>query len=129
MSDLLIEPWKHRPQRRPDTAHAVTNADALSNGADRLTAARILLSTANNIREGKVPPLIEIKGLGAAVAAAKTSIANVRTETSGLSTDATALVSAIQDVRTQIKQAHADIQFEAETLGNGGEKTSGEQGV
>lgn len=67
-----------------------------------------------------MPPLIEIKGLGAAVQAAKASIANVRTETSGLSTDATALVAAIQDVRSQIKQAHDDIKFEAETLGNGG---------
>ena len=71
-----------------------------------------------------MPPLIEIKGLGAAVANAKKGIADLRTETAGLSTDASALVSAIQDVRTQIKQAHEDLKFEAETLGNGGETQS-----
>lgn len=64
--------------------------------------------------------LIEIKGLGAAVQSAKKGIADVRSETSGLSSDAAALVSELQDVRAQIKQARDDIAFEAQTLGNGG---------
>lgn len=62
--------------------------------------------------------IFEIKGLGAAVAAAKGSIAQVRSETGGLSQDASLLVSAVQNVRQQIKAAHDDLQFEAETLGN-----------
>ena len=77
----------------------------------------VLLS--ETIGEMTMPPLIEIKGLGLAVASAKKGIADLRVETAGLSTDASALVSAIQDVRTQIKQAHEDLKFEAETLGNG----------
>ena len=66
-----------------------------------------------------MPPLIEIKGLGAAVATAKAGISTLRSETANLSVDAQQLVTAIQDVRTQIKQAHDDLKFEAETLGNG----------
>jgi len=75
------------------------------------------------IEEDRLPPLIEIKGLGAAVQAAKQGIASVRQETAGLSTDASALVAAIQDVRKQISQAQSDLQFEAETLGNGSGST------
>ena len=72
-----------------------------------------------------MPPLIEIKGLGAAVQSAKAGIAGVRSATAGLSSEAAALVAAIQDVRTQIAQAQSDLKFEAETLGNGnGETTS-----
>lgn len=104
----------------------LTSVDAIARATDRLTTAKVLLNTANNIREGKMPPLIEIKGLGAAVQSAKAGIAGLRAETAGLSTDATALVTAIKDVRAQIAQAHSDLKFEAETLGNGnGETTSG----
>ena len=66
-----------------------------------------------------MPPLIEIKGLGASVAAAKAGISTLRSETANLSIDAQQLTQAIQDVRGQIKQAHDDLKFEAETLGNG----------
>ena len=104
----------------------LTDVDAIAHATDKITTAKVLLNTANNIREGKMPPLIEIKGLGAAVQSAKAGIASVRSETAGLSTDATALVAAIQDVRKQISQAQSDLKFEAETLGNGnGETTSG----
>jgi hypothetical protein len=62
--------------------------------------------------------LFEIKGLGAAVADAKKGIAQIRSETGGLSADASLLVSAVQNVRQQIKAAHDDLQFESEQLGN-----------
>lgn len=95
----------------------------LSGLTDRVIAYRVITQME---REGNLPPLIEIKGLGAIVADAKKGIAGVRAETAGLSTDAKALVAAVQDVRVQIKQAHEDLKFEAETLGNGGETSSGE---
>lgn len=102
----------------------LTNTESINAAADKIVAARVLTTMANNIKAGTMPPLIEIKGLGAAVKSAKAGIASVRAETAGLSSDATALVAAIQDVRTQISQAHADLKFESETLGNGGETTS-----
>lgn len=98
-------------------------AGALSELTDRVIAYRVLTKMD---REGTLPPLIEIKGLGAIVADAKKGIAGVRSETAGLSVDAAALVSAVKDVRVQIKQAHDDIKFEAETLGNGGSENSEE---
>ena len=82
---------------------------------DRVLAYRVV----RNLKEGKLAGLIEIKGLGQAVAAAKKGIADVRSETAGLQTDASSLVLAIQDVRQQINQAKADLAFEAQTLGNG----------
>jgi len=97
----------------------LTNTESINAAADKIVAARVLTTMANNTKAGKMPPLIEIKGLGAAVQSAKAGIASVRAETAGLSSDATALVAAIQDVRTQIAQAHADLKFESETLGNG----------
>lgn len=116
-SDLPLEPWRNRPAAaKPDITRELAEL------TDRVTAVRVI-TTMN--REGRLPPLIEIKGLGAIVADAKKGIAGVRAETAGLSIDAAALVSAVQDVRGQIKQAHADLKFEAETLGNGGETTSG----
>ena len=113
--DLLIEPWP-----LPDAPHAVTSAIHIESAADRIVTARVLTTVANNIREGRMPPLIEIKGLGNIVADARKAIAGVRSETTGLNTDAVALVAAVKDVRAQIRQAHDDLKFEAETLGNGG---------
>lgn len=81
----------------------------------------------NRRRNDEMAALIEIKGLGAAVASAKKGIAGVREATGGLSSEAAALVSAVNEVRAQIKQAHDDLKFEAETLGNGGEKISDPQ--
>jgi hypothetical protein len=123
MPDVLLEPWRHIPtatvplppapavEPRPDITHE------LSELTDRVTALRVVTKMQ---KEGRLPPLIEIKGLGAVVASAKKGIADVRAETSGLSVAAAALISAVQDVRAQIKQAHEDLKFEAETLGNGG---------
>lgn len=68
-------------------------------------------------------PLIEIKGLGAHVASAKKSIADLREAASGFHTESTALTGELTDLTEQIKQHRADLRFEAETLGNG----SGEQ--
>jgi hypothetical protein len=65
-----------------------------------------------------MPPLIEIKGLGSAVAEAKKGIAGVRAATMGLSAESARLIAAVNDVRAQIAQAHDDLQFEATMLGN-----------
>jgi hypothetical protein len=124
-SDFLVEPWPARSVAVAPPLPIVTKPDvtqALVELTDRVIAARVVTQMD---REGKLPPLIEINGLGAAVVAAKKSIADVRNETAGLSIDASVLVSALQDVRAQIKQAHADLKFEAETLGNGGATASG----
>ncbi|HYM32309.1 MAG TPA: hypothetical protein VEU47_13470 [Candidatus Cybelea sp.] len=111
-----------------DIAQAITStvasAEAVAGATDKIVTARMLTKLSNDIKEGRMPPLIEIKGLGAAVAAARVSIAGVRSETAGLSTDAVHLVAAIQDVRKQIAQAHDDLKFEAEQLGNGGGNAS-----
>ena len=107
-----------------DVAQAIVSPEAIDSAADRIVTARVLTHVATEIREGRMPPLIEIKGLGNIVADARKAIAGVRTETSGLHLDAANLVSAVKDVRAQIQQAHADLKFEAETLGNGGETSS-----
>jgi hypothetical protein len=110
-----------------DITQAVTSSAALADATDRLTTARVLTSISNDVKSGRVAPLIEIKGLGAAVQAAKQGIAGVRGETAGLSIDAALLMTAIQGVRKQITQAREDLKFEAETLGNGnGSDNSGE---
>ena len=109
-----------------DITQAVTSSAAIADATDRLTTARVLTAISNDAKAGKVTPLIEIKGLGAAVLAAKQGIAGLRSETAGLSTDAAALMMAVQGVRKQIAQAHEDLKFEAETLGNGaGSSNSG----
>jgi hypothetical protein len=114
--DPAIDHAGRAAEGRPDITREVAEL------TDRVTAFRVVTTMQ---REGRLPPLIEIKGLGAIVANAKKGIAEVRSETSGLSTDASALVSAVQDVRAQIQKAHEDLKFEAETLGNGGETASG----
>ena len=102
---------------------AVVNTDAVAAAADRIVTARVLTQVATDVREGRMP-LIEIKGLGGIVAEARKGIAGVRSETAGLNLDAANLVTAVKDVRAQIHQAHADLKFEAETLGNGGDAKS-----
>lgn len=114
----------HPGIRSDDPPHAITDAVHIENAADRIVTARTLAHVATEIREGRMPPLIEIKGLGNIVADARKAIAGVRSETAGLNTDAGNLVTAVKDVRAQIQQAHADLKFEAETLGNGGETSS-----
>lgn len=116
-SDFPLEPWK---RRKPDITHELAEA------TDRIVAARVVTKLQ---REGRLPPLIEIKGLGNMVADARKSIAEVKSEGAGLTTDATAFVTAVKDVRAQIQQAHSDLKFEAETLGNGGETATTKQGA
>lgn len=114
INQSLLEPW---PLRGTDpTAPTPSIEKALSDAADRLADERLVRSI---LRKHHMPPLIEIKGLGAAVQSARAGIATVRTETAGLTVDSAGLVAAIKDVRTQIKQAHDDLKFEAESLGNG----------
>lgn len=97
------------------------------NDLDRLTAGVAALRQVYLLIHGRdldMPPLIEIKGLGAAVAAAKKGISDVRSETAGLSADAAALIASVKDARKQINDAHEDLKFEAQSLGNGGETQS-----
>lgn len=99
----------------------------LLNDLDRLTAGVKALRQVYLLIHAKgddMPPLIEIKGLGAAVAAAKKGISDVRTEVAGLGTDTAALTATVKDVRKQVNDAHDDLKFEASTLGNGGEQQS-----
>ncbi|MCK1585470.1 hypothetical protein IVB03_39440 [Bradyrhizobium sp. 168] len=88
-----------------------TITDAISGLTERVIAYRI-------IREMGLMPLIEIKGLGTAVASAKKGIADVRTAAAELNTEAGQLVAEIGDLTSQVKQHRADLRFEAETLGN-----------
>lgn len=107
-----------------DISDALTSAPAIASATDRLTTARVLTTIANDVKAGKASPLMQIKGLGAAVLAAKQGIAGIRGETAALAADAATLMAAVQDVRAQIKQAHEDISFEAQTLGNGSTENS-----
>ncbi len=63
-------------------------------------------------------PLIEVKGLGNAVADIKKMMAEAKAEAAGLSTDGAQLVTAIKDIRAEINQHFSDLKFEAEQLGN-----------
>lgn len=82
---------------------------------DRVLAYRI----ARIINRGTNMPLIEIKGLGTAVAGAKKGISDLRQAAAGLNTETTALNLEIVDLTEQVKQHRKDLRFEAETLGNG----------
>lgn len=112
----------HRSKTRLSSRMSHDIENEISRLADGIAALRVVYA----LIQGRppMPPLIEIKGLSATVAAAKRGIADVRAATSGLSAEAGHLVSAVNDVRAQIKQAHDDLKFEAETLGNGGETIS-----
>jgi hypothetical protein len=46
-----------------DTARALTDVPSLERGADTIVAARVLLGTANNIREGRLSLLGKMKAL------------------------------------------------------------------
>lgn len=62
--------------------------------------------------------LIEIKGLGDAVAGAKKGISDLKAAAGGLNAETGMLVAEINDLTDQVKQHRADLKFEAETLGN-----------
>lgn len=62
--------------------------------------------------------LIEIKGLGDAVAGAKKGIADLKAAAGSLNTSTGMLVAEINDLKDQVEQHRADLKFEAETLGN-----------
>jgi chromosome segregation ATPase len=68
-------------------------------------------------KDKNMPPL-EIKGLGNVVADAKKQIATLRAESAGLNQDIRDMVQSVQEVRKQVQNAHDDLKFEAQTLGN-----------
>lgn len=63
---------------------------------------------------------IEIKGLGDAVQAARKGITDARAMVAGMHEAAGSLKATVDDVTKALRQAEADIRFEAEQLGNGG---------
>jgi predicted nucleic acid-binding Zn-ribbon protein len=71
-----------------------------------------------NRLEESIMGLLEIKGLGAHVAAAKRGIADVRTAAADLNNSTGALAMELRDVTAQVEAARKDLRFEAETLGN-----------
>lgn len=85
-----------------------------------LVARTELIATARIMKQRGlgIMPLIEIKGLGAAVAGAKKGISDLRSAAAGLNTETTALNLEIVDLTEQVKQHRKDLRFEAETLGN-----------
>lgn len=62
--------------------------------------------------------MLEIKGLGAAVTEARKGIADARAASAGVGESARRLVSVLGDVKEQLDNAHDDLKFEAQTLGN-----------
>jgi len=111
--------------RDPALDHPGRDADItreVSELTDRVTAYRVVSTMA---REGRLPPLIEIKGLGAAIASIKTEVAGIRAVAAEVNTEAPALRAELADVRDQLKAHRADLRFEAETLGNSGSAGSG----
>jgi hypothetical protein len=62
--------------------------------------------------------LIEIKGLGDAVAGAKKGISDLKVAAGSLNASTGMLVAEINDLKDQVEQHRADLKFEAETLGN-----------
>jgi hypothetical protein len=78
--------------------------------------------------------LIEIKGLGDAVAGAKKGIADLKAAAGGLNASTGKLVAELNDLTEQVEQHRSDLHFEAESLGNSPPKsekqvvTSGDAG-
>lgn len=65
-----------------------------------------------------VARLIEIKGLGDAVAGAKKGISDLKAAAGDLNASTGKLVAEIKDLTEQVEQHRADLKFEAESLGN-----------
>lgn len=87
----------------------------------RVRIERLRLAVARKQLEG----LMEIRGLGARFASAKGRIAEMRDATTKFEETATPFLSDLDDVTNQIAAMHADLKFEAETLGNGSSTVSG----
>lgn len=69
-------------------------------------------------REGGMARLLEIKGLGDAVAGAKKGISDLKASAGRLNASTGMLVAEINDLTAQVEQHRSDLHFEAETLGN-----------
>lgn len=65
---------------------------------------------------------IEIKGLRERLLAAKTALGQARGGLSLVEQTARGLAMGCVDIHTQLKDAHADLHFEASTLGNGSDE-------
>lgn len=70
-------------------------------------------------------PLVEIKGLGNAMAGVRDGIRGVRKLVADLNDSSSGLAAELQDVQKQIEQARSDLKFEAQTLGNSGNASEG----
>ena len=65
--------------------------------------------------------LIEIKGLGADIAGIKKGMGDLRKIAAEVGAEHTGLKAELGDLKEQLKAHRADLRFEAESLGNGGE--------
>lgn len=66
-------------------------------------------------------PKLEIKGLKERLDAAKRALGQARGGLTLVEQTATGLALGCVDIHTQLRNAHADLGFEASTLGNGSE--------
>jgi predicted nucleic acid-binding Zn-ribbon protein len=71
--------------------------------------------------------LIEIKGLGTAIADVKKGIGELRAAAGELNVEKSGLTAEIKDLTEQLKEHRKDLRFEAETLGNSSGDTDEEE--
>lgn len=72
-------------------------------------------------------PLLEIKGLSDTIRNVKEGISGVRGAAASVNTQAAGLKAELEDIDTQLRQHRDDLKFEAETLGNSGDQSSGSE--
>lgn len=99
------------------TAQVERELDAAVLTQNRETAAA---AAAQPVTKGKpmTAPLVEIKGLGNAVAGFRKDLADVRSIAADVSVSAGNLKAELADVKAQIEDARTQIKDEAATLGN-----------
>lgn len=113
------------PLRRPHARREESSVDyftrELSGLTDRVFAYRMyyIINRGTNVAR-----LLEIKGLGADIASVKRGIGEIRSVVTEVNTEGTALKAELGDLKDQLKGHRADLRFEAETLGNGGDNSS-----
>jgi hypothetical protein len=99
------------------------SGDAWTAEIERLTLGVRALRIVHQLihrRDVSMARLIEIKGLGADIAAVKRGIGDLRAAAAELKTERNALVAEVVDLTEQIRDYRRDLRFEAETLGNSG---------
>ena len=136
MSDLLLEPWRHNiptatvpkpePSQPPPLTieKAVTSAPDIARATDKIVAARVLQTMANNIREGKLATTPKLNGLQDAFKAFTARVeAAAESLTNRMDTAAGTTETAITKFGHAVEQVEAtakSIDDAANQLTNGG---------